>query len=119
MRITGVEIIPAKLPLLEPFVVSYGTFPDLATVLVRLETDGGLTGWGEGTPDPHVTGETFEGVAATLRHLAPALLGRNPLDRSAAMRLLESRVRRRRRLRLTSRCTTSQGTSPACQSGRC
>ena len=40
MRITGVEIVPVKLPLLEPFVVSYGTFPDLATVLVRLETDG-------------------------------------------------------------------------------
>jgi L-alanine-DL-glutamate epimerase-like enolase superfamily enzyme len=92
VRITGVEIIPIKLPLLEPFVVSYGTFPNLATVLVRLESDGGLTGWGEGTPDPHVTGETFEGVAATLRHLAPALLGRNPLDRSTAMRLLESRV---------------------------
>jgi L-Ala-D/L-Glu epimerase len=92
MRITGVEIVPVKLPLLEPFVVSYGTFPDLATVLVRLETDGGLTGWGEGTPDPHVTGETFEGVAATLRHLAPALLGRDPLDRSTAMRLLGSRV---------------------------
>jgi L-alanine-DL-glutamate epimerase-like enolase superfamily enzyme len=92
VRITGVEIVPVKLPLLEPFVVSYGTFPDLATVLVRLETDGGLTGWGEGTPDPHVTGETFEGVAATLRHLAPALLGRDPLDRSTAMRLLGSRV---------------------------
>jgi L-alanine-DL-glutamate epimerase-like enolase superfamily enzyme len=92
VRITGVEIVPVKLPLLEPFVVSYGTFPDLATVLVRLETDGGLTGWGEGTPDPHVTGETFEGVIATLRHLAPALLGHDPLDRSAAMRLLGSRV---------------------------
>ena len=92
MRITGVEIVPVKLPLLEPFVVSYGTFPDLATVLVRVETDGGLTGWGEGTPDPHVTGETFEGVLATLRNLAPALLGRDPLDRSTAMRLLGSRV---------------------------
>ena len=92
MRITGVEIIPVRLPLLEPFVVSYGTFPELATVLVRLETDGGLSGWGEGTPDPHVTGETFEGVAATLGHLAPALLGRDPLDRSTAMRLLGSRV---------------------------
>ena len=92
MRITGVEIVPVKLPLLEPFVVSYGTFPDLATVLVRLETDGGITGWGEATPDPHVTGETFEGVVATLRHLAPVLLGRDPLDRSAAMRLLGSRV---------------------------
>jgi L-Ala-D/L-Glu epimerase / N-acetyl-D-glutamate racemase len=92
VRITGIEIVPVKLPLLEPFVVSYGTFPDLATVLVRLETDGGLTGWGEGTPDPHVTGETFEGVVATLRHLAPVLLGRDPLDRSTAMRLLGSRV---------------------------
>ena len=92
MRITGVEIVPIRMPLLEPFVVSYGTFPELATVLVRVETDGGLTGWGEGTPDPHVTGETFEGVVATLRHLAPALLGRDPLDRSAAMRLLASRL---------------------------
>jgi L-alanine-DL-glutamate epimerase-like enolase superfamily enzyme len=92
MRITGVEIVPVKLPLLEPFVVSYGTFPDLATVLVRLETDEGIIGWGEATPDPHVTGETFEGVVATLRHLAPALLGRDPLDRSAAMRLLGLRV---------------------------
>jgi len=92
VRITGVEIVPLKLPLLEPFVVSYGTFPELATVLVRVETDGGLTGWGEGTPDPHVTGETFEGVVATLCHLAPALLGRDPLDRSTAMRLLASRI---------------------------
>ena len=92
MRITAVEIVPVKLPLLEPFVVSYGTFPDLATVLVRLETDGGITGWGEATPDPHVTGETFEGVVATLRHLAPALLGRDPLDRSTAMRLLGTLV---------------------------
>src|SRR5918993_485439 len=92
VRITGVEIVPVKLPLLEPFVVSYGTFPALATVLVRVETDGGLIGWGEGTPDPHVTGETFEGVAATLRHLAPALLGRDPLDRSIVVRLLGSLV---------------------------
>jgi L-alanine-DL-glutamate epimerase-like enolase superfamily enzyme len=92
VRITGVEIAAVNLPLLEPFVVSYGTFQDLATVLVRLETDAEVTGWGEGTPDPHVTGETVEGVVATLRHLAPALLGRNPLDRSAAMRLLGSRL---------------------------
>jgi L-alanine-DL-glutamate epimerase-like enolase superfamily enzyme len=92
VRITGVEIIAVKLPLLEPFVVSYGTFPDLATVLVRLETDGGVVGWGEGTPDPHVTGETFEGVVATLRYLAPTLLGRSPLDRTMSMRLLGSRI---------------------------
>ena len=58
MRITGVELIPIRLPLVEPFIISYGTFPDVESVLVRLETDDGTTGWGEGTPDPHVTGDS-------------------------------------------------------------
>ena len=44
MRITGVEIVPVRLPLAEPFVVSYGTVRHVSSVLVRLETDGGLCG---------------------------------------------------------------------------
>ena len=93
MRITELEIIAVRLPLREPFVISYGTFPDVPTVLVRLETDTGLVGWGEGTPDAFVTGETFGGVAETLREIAPALLGRDPRDRSGAMRAVEARIR--------------------------
>jgi L-alanine-DL-glutamate epimerase-like enolase superfamily enzyme len=92
MRITGIEIIPVKLPLVEPFVISYGTFPDVESVLVRVETDAGLSGWGEGTPDPIVTGETFGGVVETLKVLAPALLGRDPRDRDGAMRALDARA---------------------------
>ncbi len=92
MRITGIEIIPIRLPLIEPFVISYGTFPDVESVLVRIETDAGITGWGEGTPDPHVTGETFGGTVEMLKMLAPALLGLDPRDRTAAMRAVEGRV---------------------------
>jgi len=92
MRITGVELIPIRLPLVEPFIISYGTFPDVESVLVRLETDDGTTGWGEGTPDPHVTGETFGGVLETLRLLAPTLLGRDPLDRTALISDLDRRI---------------------------
>ena len=92
MRITGIEIIPVRLPLIEPFIISYGTFPDVPAVLVRVETDGGLTGWGEGTPDPNVTGETFGAVFETLKELAPALIGRDPRDRGACMRAVEARV---------------------------
>lgn len=92
MHITGVELIPIRLPLVEPFVISYGTFPDVESVLVRVETDDGTTGWGEGTPDPHVTGETFGGVLETLRLLAPALLGRDPRDRGAILAELDRRV---------------------------
>ena len=92
MRIARIAIVAVRLPLTEPFVISYGTFPDVPTVLVRLETDEGLVGWGEGTPDAVVTGETFGGVAETLREIAPALLGRDPRDRSGALRAVEARV---------------------------
>jgi L-Ala-D/L-Glu epimerase len=91
-RITGIELIAIALPLTEPFVIAYGTFPNVESVLVRLETTDGTTGWGEGTPDPHVTGETFGGVLAALREMAPALLGREALDRSGAMRAVETRI---------------------------
>ncbi len=92
MRITQIEIFAIRLPLHEPFIISYGTFPDVPTVLVKLITDNGLIGWGEGTPDAFVTGETFGGVTETLRALAPALLGRDPRDRTGAMAAIAERI---------------------------
>ncbi|MDP9364242.1 MAG: hypothetical protein M3Q10_08460, partial [Chloroflexota bacterium] len=90
LTIASVEVIPVRLPLREPFVVAYATITHVESVLVRLRTAGGAEGWGEATPDPNVTGETFRGTAATLRHdLAPALLGRDARDRDAALGALE------------------------------
>jgi L-alanine-DL-glutamate epimerase-like enolase superfamily enzyme len=92
-RIERVEVIPVRLPLREPFVVAYARYDDMPTILVRLTTAGGLTGWGEATPDPNVTGETFAGTAATLREdLAPVLLGRDARDREAALTALDTLV---------------------------
>src|SRR5918997_1798409 len=91
--ISSVEIIPVRLPLREPFVIAYATYPDVLSVLVRLRTADGVTGWGEATPDPNVTGETWGGTAETLRRdLAPVLLGRDGRDREAALRALDERV---------------------------
>lgn len=93
LTIASVEVIPVRLPLREPFVVSYASYPDVETVLVRVRTNDGAEGWGEATPDPNVTGETFHGAVATLRHdLAPVLLGRDGRDREAARRALDLRV---------------------------
>ena len=91
--VSSVEVIPARLPLREPFVIAYGSFADVATVLVRVTTSDGAVGWGEATPDPNVTGETFHGTAETLqRDLAPTLLGRDARDREGAVRALDARV---------------------------
>lgn len=93
MSIASVEVIPVRLPLREPFVIAYATYPDTLSVLVRIRTTDGAEGWGEATPDPNVTGETWHGVAATLRHdLAPALLGHDARHREAALAALAARV---------------------------
>jgi L-alanine-DL-glutamate epimerase-like enolase superfamily enzyme len=91
--IARIEIIPARLPLREPFVVAYAAMDDVPTIFVRVTTRGGLVGWGEATPDPNVTGETFAGATATLEaDLAPALLGHDARDRETALHKLDARV---------------------------
>lgn len=74
--IGSVEVLPQRLRLREPFAVAYATIEHVQTVLVRLTADDGTVGWGEATPDEHVTGETFERSLAALRdRLAPAVVG--------------------------------------------
>lgn len=93
LTIAAIDVIPVRLPLREPFVIAYASYPDVLSVLVRVRTADGAEGWGEATPDPNVTGETWSGTAATIRDaLAPALLGRDGWDRDAALRALDARV---------------------------
>lgn len=77
--IRSVEVHAIALPLLRPFIIAYDTFTEMPTILVRLETDDGLVGYGEATPDEHVTGETYWSTIEVLkRHLGPAVIGENP-----------------------------------------
>src|SRR6202012_291630 len=45
-------------------------------VLVRIESDGGLVGWGEAASAPTMTGETVASMMAAVTHMAPRLLQR-------------------------------------------
>lgn len=92
-EIARIEIVPCRLPLREPFVIAYARQDDIPTVLVRVTMRGGLTGWGEATPDSNVTGESYHATAAVLEHeLAPALIGHDARDRETAIRTLDARV---------------------------
>jgi len=82
VKITGIACYAVRLPLITPFIISYGTYSHVESVLVRLTTDTGLVGWGEATPDPYVTGESWASTHAMLRHdLLPLLHDQNPLAR--------------------------------------
>lgn len=81
MKITAIHIYAIRLPLRNPFVISYGSYPDMPSIIVKMETDEGIIGYGEGVADDHVTGESWESTFHTLKHtLAPALIGQNPMN---------------------------------------
>lgn len=81
MKITSITLYGLRLPLIRPFIVAYETYEDMPTILIKMETDAGITGYGEATPDQHVTGETWEGAYSLLKHqLAPLVIGENPFQ---------------------------------------
>lgn len=91
MKIQKIEIFAINLPLIEPFVVSYDTYPSMPSIIVKMTTDCGLVGWGESVPDDHVTGETPEATYAVLKTtLAPLLIGKNPMEFERIHELMNS-----------------------------
>jgi L-alanine-DL-glutamate epimerase-like enolase superfamily enzyme len=89
-EIVKIELIPIELPLIEPFIISYGAAAGVESVLVRVTDRAGNTGWGEGTPDETVTGETPATVLRDLTEIgAPGMLGFDARRRDLATAELE------------------------------
>jgi L-alanine-DL-glutamate epimerase-like enolase superfamily enzyme len=109
MRITAITATPVRLDIPYPLYPGEGAgtkiewgrrsrftplrpTPMLEYVLVRIETDEGVTGWGEAQADIGFFGETVEQVrAAVADYLGPQLIGKDPLDREYLYRVMDYR----------------------------
>ena len=81
MRIAAVETFVAEIPFHRPFVVWRGTARAQRHVFVRIETDGGLVGWGEAPPFLYYAPETAADVHSLVTDvMAGELVGRDPRD---------------------------------------
>lgn len=81
LKIKAIDLYAIHLPLHVPFVISYHTYQYMPSVIVKVETDEGIVGYGESVADEHVTGETWEGIFHTLKNtLGPAVIGQNPME---------------------------------------
>ncbi|MBI1386207.1 MAG: mandelate racemase [Rhizobiales bacterium] len=93
MRITRISVYRIDLPLEHPYWLSAGRlkFEVLDATFVKLETDEGLVGWGEGTPWGHTYLPAHgPGIRAGIGTMAPFVLGLDPrrvLDVERAMDL--------------------------------
>lgn len=87
LRIRRVDAIPIAVPLAKPMVMAAERIEKAGNLVVRIEAENGLVGWGEATVAPTMTGDTLAGMAAAVReHMAPAIEGRDVLARAEIAR---------------------------------
>ncbi len=80
MKITDVKVHALQVPLAKPLYISLGAITDAISALVVIETDEGITGYGEGSPGVLITGENLPGTIASIRMFRDKLIGMDPLD---------------------------------------
>lgn len=90
MIITHVVVYRMDIPLTEPFRYALGTIDSAANILVRIHTDEGSYGTGEGAPIWTITGETQGTSFEAAQALAKLVIGRNPIAIEARVRELDS-----------------------------
>ena len=81
VKIERITLYALTMPLHRPYKLSGGRlrFTELDSTFVRIETDTGLVGWGEGCPWGHTYLPAHgAGIRAAAEVLAPALLGMDP-----------------------------------------
>lgn len=81
MKVTGIAVFRATLPLEHAYSLSGGRLHvgELDSTFVRIDTDEGISGWGEGCPWGSTYLPAFPGgIRAGIEELAPSLLGLDP-----------------------------------------
>jgi L-alanine-DL-glutamate epimerase-like enolase superfamily enzyme len=84
MKIKHIETLAVSLPMVKPLKMAFEEVKSAENVLVRLETDGGIVGWGGAAAAPTMTGRNGAEHDAAIRYLAPKLEGME-LDDLAAI----------------------------------
>ena len=92
MPIKSIEPIPVSLPMCKPVIMAGEEVRRADNVLVRIETDGGIIGWGEAASAPLMTGETLESIVSAVHYLEPVLRRRDVSDIAGALAAMRGRM---------------------------
>src|SRR5262245_4584030 len=92
MKIKRVEPIAVSFPMKKPVFMAGVEIRRADNVLVRIEADNGVVGWGEAASAPTMTGETVESMMAAVTYLTPAVEGRPADDIAATLAATAARM---------------------------
>ncbi len=90
LKIKLVEPIAVSLPMKKPVQMAGETVTRADNVLVRIESEDGVVGWGEAASAPTMTGETVASMMAAIAHMTPALLRRVADDFAGAAAAMDA-----------------------------
>src|SRR5215831_6484052 len=80
MKLQDLTLRMVRLPLIQPYVLSYRTFTEFEPIIVEARDADGRIGWGEGHISPGSSSETREGGWAFCREHAAAAVGKDTVQ---------------------------------------
>ena len=93
MKITAISIYDVPLTSHVTYNMADGkTCDTVSSIVLKIETDKGLVGWGEVCPIPHYLPAYADGVRPAVEEMSPILLGANPLETEALMLKLDAHL---------------------------
>lgn len=92
MKIKKITAKKLKLELIEPFTVAIGTISYTETVIVKLETESGLIGYGEGSGVEFVTGELADSIVQAINYLSPYIYDINVYEIAHIHKIMDSKL---------------------------
>lgn len=93
MKVSRISLWRVQLTSHETYYMAAGkACATVETVVVRLDCDNGLSGWGEVCPIPHYLPAYARGVEPAIEEMLPVLLGADPVGPEALMSRLDAHL---------------------------
>ncbi len=89
LKITNVRIFRFDIPLKEVFQIATMSIDTAKNVLIKIETNDGIEGWGEAASFHAIVGETQLINFAAAKELRELLAGKNPLETDSLVRMMD------------------------------
>ena len=80
MKITSVEIFKMDMKISYVCAISLGSMSSAENILIKINTDMGFHGWGEGSPYSFITGETQSTSIEAAKFLGKLIIGKDPTN---------------------------------------
>jgi len=91
MKITGITLWKIPLTSHETYYMAGGkTCDTVDSIVLRIDTDSGISGWGEVCPIPHYLPAYADGVLPAIRELSSILMGADPIGPEALIAKLDA-----------------------------